>query len=236
MHVFLDFDGTLADSSEGIHLAFTHACEEVGIVAPALNQFRPCIGPPIQVLARKLIPEIETNRLETLRQVFRAVYDHKYYERVEWYEGVIEGLKFLRGREYMRLSIVTNKPTKPTIDLISNAGIQDLFESVVGVDYMVTKGSGLVFRSKKEAISYALKATDCPSEQAVYVGDTPADRTASLESGVAFIAATYGFHLWQTQELEGTATAESFGDVMRCLNLLAGSREPSTANKNNNRL
>jgi phosphoglycolate phosphatase len=226
MHVFLDFDGTLADSSEGIHLAFTHACEKLDIDPPALSQFRPCIGPPIQELARKLFPEIETNRLETLRQVFRVVYDHKYYQHVKWYEGVIEGLISLGDHEDIRLSVVTNKPTNPTNALISNAGIQGLFEIVIGIDYRIAKDKGLVFSSKHESISYALKLTDCTSDQAVYVGDTPLDRTASREIGLAFIAATYGFHKWQPQELEGTITAASFGDVVRCLKLLAGAQEP----------
>jgi phosphoglycolate phosphatase len=217
MHIFLDFDGTLVDSSEGIHIAFTRACEEVGINAPELNEFRRCIGPPIQVLARQLVPEIETHRLETLRLKFRAEYDHKHYARVQWHEGVIEGLHKLHAQEETSLSVVTNKPTQPANALIADAGIADLFQSIVGVDYRVLNRSGSVFSSKNEAISYALALTDCPSEQAVYVGDTPSDQRASKESGVAFIAATYGFHLWLPHELEGTTAAGSFDDLVECL-------------------
>lgn len=223
MHVFFDFDGTLVDSSEGIHIAFTLACEEVGIKAPLLSEFRACIGPPIQALARQLVPEIEAHRLEKLRLKFRTEYDHKHYARVQWHEGVIEGLLKLHAQEETRLSVVTNKPTQPTNALIANAGIADIFESIVGVDYRVPNGIGPVFSSKKEAITYALALTDCPSQQAVYVGDTPSDQRASQESDVAFIAATYGFHLWLPQELQGTTAAGSFDEVVECLYRMASS-------------
>jgi phosphoglycolate phosphatase len=221
-HIFLDFDGTLVDSSEGIHMAFTRACEEVGIKAPPLTEFRSCIGPPIQVLARQLVPEIESDRLEALRLRFRAEYDHKYYSQVQWHEGVIEGLKQLHAQADASLSIVTNKPTQPTNSLVADARIADLFASIIGIDFRVTLGEGKVFSSKKEAISYALSRTLCSREGAVYVGDTPSDQKASLECDVAFIAATYGFHLWLPHELEGTTAAGSFAGVMDCLKRMAG--------------
>lgn len=221
MHIFLDFDGTLADSSEGIFHAFVSACEEAGVNAPPLSEFRACIGPPIQVLARNLIPNIESDQLEILRLKFRAEYDHKHYAQVQWYAGVIEGIKYLRTWKATSLSVVTNKPTQPTNSLLGNAGISDLFQAVVGVDYRLNNKIGTVFCNKKEAIDFALMHTDCPSERAVYVGDTPSDLKASKECGVAFIAATYGFHSWLPGELEGTAGAGSFEEVVGCLRLMA---------------
>ena len=217
VNIFLDFDGTLADSSEGIYIAFANACDHVGINAPPLIEFRSCIGPPIQVLAQRLFPKLEADRLETLRLKFRIDYDRKYYRRVEWYEGVIEGLQKLHAEETTRLSVVTNKPTLPTKKLIANAGLSGLFECVIGVDYRVVHRNGPVFRSKYDSICHALSLTECPARCSIYVGDTLSDQRACQESGVAFIAATYGFHSWQPQELEGTTTACNFREVVSLL-------------------
>ena len=217
MNIFLDFDGTLADSSEGIYIAFAKACEHVGINAPPLIEFRSHIGPPVQILAQQLFPKIEADRLEALRLKFRTEYDRKYYKRVQWYEGVIEGLQKLHTQETMRLSVVTNKPTSPTQKLVANAGLSDLFEWIVGVDYRVAHRNGPVFRSKHDSICHALSLTECPAKRSIYVGDTLSDQRACQESGVAFIAATYGFHSWQPQELEGTTSACSFREVANLL-------------------
>lgn len=217
MHIFFDFDGTLVDSSEGIHIALVNACKQVGIKGPELNEFRACIGPPIQEIIHRLIPEIEHDQLEAIRVGFRSEYDQRYYSRVKWHQGVIEGLTRLHALDGTSLSIVTNKPTQPTNALLSEAGITNLFKSVMGVDYRVKNGNGPIFGSKKEAICYALDFTDCPSTQAVYVGDTISDQKACQASGVEFVAATYGFHLWHPQELMGFQAAGSFEEVVRCL-------------------
>lgn len=225
LHIFLDFDGTLADSSEGIHAAFTHACQEVGIQSPPLSEFRSFIGPPVQELTRQLMPGIGADILEKLRLKFRAEYDHGCYSRFQWYDGVLEGLQVLYAEEQASLSIVTNKPTRPTNDLLQSAGIARLFKYIVGVDYRVVNGLGSIFSCKKEAMLFALSLTGCPAEQAVYVGDTLSDQKACQESGVEFIAATYGFYSWQPQELDGITNVRSFGDAVDTLcNLLPCAR------------
>ena len=221
MHIFFDFDGTLADSSEGIYTAFVHACASVSIDPPALSEFCSCIGPPIQIVARQLLPGIQSDRLEALRLKFRAEYDKNCYAQIRWYEGALKGLRLLRSLESTRLSVVTNKPTQPANALIASAGISDLFDYVIGVDYRVANKSGSAFDSKEEAISYALALTQCPVRRAVYVGDTLSDQSASKASGISFVAATYGFYSWQPHELEGTNIAGNFGEIVECLCLMA---------------
>ena len=227
-HIFLDFDGTLADSSEGIYVAFAAACQEAGIVAPNFDQFCACIGPPIQVIAKKLVPDIGTEQLELLRTSFRAEYDNNHHAKVRWYDGVIEGLHWLASQPDVRLSIVTNKPTQPTNNIIRLAGIEPLFSCVIGIDYREKNTIGSIFTSKSEAINFALSLTHCAREKVVYVGDTPSDRQASLQQEIRFVAVTYGFHQWQPSELEDTIAARSFADVITTLGLGA-SRSPHSA-------
>ena len=214
LHIFLDFDGTLVDSSEGIHLAFAYACEQVGLQAPQLTDFCTRIGPPIQVLAREFFPDIDPERLESLRAIFRAEYDHKHYPNVKWHQGVIEGLRSIHAWKRVRLSVVTNKPTHPANVLIATAGLTDLFACIIGIDYRVVQGNGAPFISKSEALCFALNLTGTLKKRAVYVGDTPSDQRACEESNISFIAATYGFHSWLPEEIHGFSAASSFDDVV----------------------
>lgn len=217
-HVFLDFDGTLADSSQGIYLAFAAACNVAGINPPERQVFSTCIGPPIQIIAKKLMPQIRPEQLESIRATFRAEYDNRYHPKLEWYDGVIDGLHWLASQTDIQLSIVTNKPTRPTVNIIGDAGIGSLFSCVIGIDYRVENSGGSIFQSKSEAIGFALSLTGCPRERALYVGDTPSDLQASMQNGIRFCAATYGFHQWQQNELEGTTSiASSFAEVITVL-------------------
>ena len=218
-YIFFDFDGTLADSSEGIYIAYADACQEVGIVAPSFDQFCAYIGPPVQVIAKKLTPDIGAEQLELLRSRFRVEYDNEHHAMVRWYDGVIEGLHWLASQPDVQLSIVTNKPTQPTINIIRLAGIELLFSHVIGIDYPEKNTIGSTFASKSEAIDFALSLTRCPREKAAYVGDTPSDRQASQQQEIRFVAATYGFHQWQPSELEGIIAASSFADVITALEI-----------------
>jgi phosphoglycolate phosphatase len=224
MHIFFDFDGTLADSSEGIYLAFAVACKEAEIIAPDYDQFCACIGPPIQVIAKKLVPSISTERLESLRSRFRSEYDNKYYVMTRWYEGVIDGLRWLATIPDISLSIITNKPTLPTASIIRMAGIETLFTHVIGVDYREENSIGATFISKTEAIGFALSLTQCARERSVYIGDTPSDHQASLQQEISFVGVTYGFHQWKPIELEDIVAASSFAGAIAALKL--GSRRP----------
>lgn len=219
MLILLDFDGTLADSSTGIYLAFSKACKKVGAKTPDINLFCRNIGPPIQYIAAKLIPDIESGTLEEIRSTFRTEYDNKYCTMVRWYEGVVDELRLLASCRDVRLTIVTNKPTQPTISIITAAGLESLFDYVIGIDYRNHHGIGPTFDSKSEAIGFAMSLANCTHQHAVYVGDTPSDRKACHQQGIRFIAATYGFYEWQTSELEATAEISSFSGLSDFLGL-----------------
>jgi phosphoglycolate phosphatase len=218
-HIFFDFDGTLVDSSAGIYNAFAKACIHAKIDPPRLEQFSQQIGPPIEVIAKQLIPDLSDKVLATILQVFRREYDHKDFASVTWHEGVLDLLEYLSKKDNAHLSVVTNKPTQPTNAIIREAGIQTSFQAVVGIDYRGTSDKGPVFTNKSEAIDFTILLHGCSANDVIYIGDTPADRECSHKSGVRFIAATYGFHRWTTQELGDSEFAARFSDAISRINL-----------------
>lgn len=62
-HIFFDLDGTLIDSSEGIHNGFVQTFERLGLPVPSNQKIRTFIGPPLEVtfkkkLAKKVLPKL----------------------------------------------------------------------------------------------------------------------------------------------------------------------------------
>ena len=53
--LFFDFDGTLADSSEGIYESFKNSCFKLNLEPVSINKFKKFIGPPISQILRKFI-------------------------------------------------------------------------------------------------------------------------------------------------------------------------------------
>lgn len=46
--IFFDLDGTLVDSSIGIHNAFTYTFKELGVPSPDAKTIRGFMGPPLE--------------------------------------------------------------------------------------------------------------------------------------------------------------------------------------------
>ena len=61
--IFFDLDGTLVDSSIGIHNAFTHTFKELGVPSPDAKTIRGFMGPPLKVVLQHVFPRSKSQRL-----------------------------------------------------------------------------------------------------------------------------------------------------------------------------
>lgn len=211
-HLFLDFDGTLADSSPGIYSSFQIACGELGLSCPPIGDFRSRIGPPIQELAKLFFPALNQHELDQFRSTFRREYDSKSFRLTNWYQDVVPTIHTLSKEDRIPLSIVTNKPTAPTLELLTSAELTRYFKCVIGIDFRRHNGYGAVYASKKEALTDALTIADCPPSLCCYVGDTPQDGDSASNCDIPFVAALYGFHSW-TPEQQPLLTLQSFHEI-----------------------
>lgn len=56
-HIFFDLDGTLVDSSEGIHNGFVQTFERLGLPVPSDQKIRTFMGPPLEVTFKQEVSE-----------------------------------------------------------------------------------------------------------------------------------------------------------------------------------
>lgn len=219
-HLLLDLDGTLVDSSPGIFHSFGVACHSLDLPPPQYEQFCYLIGPPVQHIATVLYPCLDPTSLETFRQVFRKDYDQVSYCNAHWYPGVIDTIRSLTDYPALQLSVVTNKPTKPALELLRSSDLCHCFSHVVGIDYLAAVGCGPVFASKADALAYVLSSTSSDPAQSLYLGDTPSDQAACFQCKLPFAAVLYGFHRWHAKELP-PLHLERFSDLYTLINVCA---------------
>ncbi len=202
MNLIFDFDGTLADSSLGIYEAFKYSCKKNNLDYPDLGSFKKIIGPPINKLIHKVFPNMEPIKKEKFISNFRKSYDNDFYKKFEWYKGVPETLTFLRESNENRLYIITNKPTSICIKILKESKLYQLFDTVIGVDYLSYIGSKQAkkFSEKSLAINYLISQKSLNKKQCIYIGDTIEDKVSSEKSGIQFIPALYGFYEWNISD------------------------------------
>ncbi len=199
--IIFDFDGTLADTSLGIYSAFKKSCIHLGLAPPNIEEFKSCIGPPVDVILQDLFPRLNQSEINTFTRNFRFNYDNNDYQSLIWYPNVISTIQKLSFEFRLPLGIVTNKPTLPTKKILQDASLDKLFEFIIGIDFCSSSNKLRLFSSKSEAISYAISLINDSSFEVTYVGDTLSDLQESNTANIAFIAAQYGFYNWELSPL-----------------------------------
>jgi len=197
--VCFDLDGTLVDSREGIEWALREAIADV--LGPTdLSDIHSHIGARIDALLESLIPEASETQRREVTSIFRSLYDGRGWERTTIYPGVRDTLDHLAS-EGIAMHIVTNKPSKPTEQVLTLVGIRSHFTQIYSPD--TPPG----FPSKADALVHLLSREGRDAKSALYVGDTVEDHATATAAGAGFLGVGYGYGAEALREAGNCAVA-----------------------------
>lgn len=185
--ILFDLDGTLWDSGETVLPAWNRILATVNVrpqlTMDELNSFMG-LGP--QDLADRFLPMLESpdERLSLFTRCFDAEVEAIRAEGAKLYEGVIEMLTILRSKGCF-LAVVSNCKDGYIQAFLDYYKLHEIF-----ADFESAGATGL---TKGENIELVLSRNGYTAEDALYVGDTVWDMEASMQAGVDFLHAAYGF-------------------------------------------
>lgn len=180
--VVFDFDGTVADTSEGIFNSIRYVERKMNLPEITAEQMRSYVGPPVEESYSRNFGLIG----EDLK---KAVAYHKEYavkqgyRELRIYDGILELLKMLRDKGYLT-AVATLKAQDTVEKIVDCFKIKKDFDFVAGVT---------VPTSKSELISRCMAELHCRAEETVLIGDSEYDALGAREAGADFIAVTYGY-------------------------------------------
>lgn len=182
-HFFFDLDGTLADSKADVLGSIEQAYAHLGWEYDA-SKLR--IGPLLPDIIATISPQLDATQRQTVAQTFRAFYAAGKYSRTVLFPGVRTFLDRLQAQG-KTLYVATNKPQKPTYEVLETLGIKDLFSYIGTPDF---DGDHL---PKPEVLKAMVRMFDINPAQAVMVGDTLPDIEAGRYAGMQTMAFTGGY-------------------------------------------
>lgn len=178
--IFFDLDGTLVDSSIGIHNGFTYTFEQLGVPSPDAKTIRGFMGPPLETSFTSCLP---ADQVEIAIQLYRSYYKEKGVYEAQLFPQIKDLLTELT--QQYPLYITTTKYTPTAIDMTSNFEIKQFFDGIYG--------SSSQALHKAYVIRQALTTHDLAPEKVVIVGDTKFDMIGAQETGIKKLAVTWGF-------------------------------------------
>ena len=211
--VLFDFDGTLADSSEGIFRTALNTVRRLGIEREYTDEeLRRFVGPPLRECFRVAF-SLDEAYLDEAVDIYRAEYDRDGRFGMHLYPGMKEALEELKGMG-IRLGVASYKQERLVKACLGYLGVDHLFDAARGSSLSedLTKG---------DIIELALDDLGVDRRFVVMVGDTEADLRGSLEAGTGFIGVTYGFGFlpdWKMDGYESASSADGIPAIIRRMN------------------
>jgi len=190
--ILCDLDGTLIDSVPDLAYCGDEMMKALGLSPRGQEASRHWVGNGVErFVERTLLNSVDgTADPELLAKalpIFKELYLHNNSQRSCVYEGVLEGLAWLKAQGY-RLACVTNKAEAFTMPLLRDMNLLDTFEFVVSGDTCAEKKPSpmpLLFAAEKMGVS---------PENALMIGDSISDVKAARAAHFHIICMSYGYN------------------------------------------
>jgi phosphoglycolate phosphatase len=180
-----DLDGTLLDTKMDLVNSVNAMLSETGRPEQPTDLVASYVGHGApQLIARVLGLEANEPQRQEALAIFLEHYQKQKLNLTHPYPGVIRGLNALA--EYP-LAVLTNKPTRMSIEILEGLDMAHFFQSIYGGDS---------FEKKKPDPTGALSIVQelgAAPRQAAMVGDSDVDIQTARNAGMFAVAVKYGF-------------------------------------------
>ena len=208
--VLLDFDGTVADTGEGIFSSVRYAIEAMGFDPLPEEIIHTFIGPPIFSSFKRelnLSDEDSAKAVEKYRE--RYIEDGIY--RLHVYDGLEKLINDMK-KSGIKLAIASSKPENFIIKILEFLKMDTLF------DYISAPESDKASESKTALVERAVSRLGIEKSRAVMIGDRYFDIDGANGAGIESIGVTFGFGSKdELQNAGATYIADSVDDIRKII-------------------
>ena len=183
--IAFDLDGTLIDSRRDLADSANQLIEELGGQPLTEEQIGGMVGEGAALLVRRALRAAGRGEREHALERFLEIYDARLLNHTRVYDGVADVVRQAHRRA--RLTVLTNKPTKPTERILEALGLRGAFDEVIG-------GDGPYPRKPDPAgLNAMMTAANAAAGDTLLIGDSAIDLETAKRGGVSCCLVSYGF-------------------------------------------
>lgn len=184
--IFFDFDGTIADTVNGILATMTATFKELNLPIPPQDAMKSTIGMLLGDALQQLGNLDDSQRVlavKTYQRLFREV----ELPNTRIFPGVSQTLQILKSRG-VKMAIVTSRGIESLRLILTQNSILEYF------DELVTRDNGFKPKPAPDMVNYLLQKMSLAPSDVLVVGDTTFDIDMGNAAGCKTCAVTYGNH------------------------------------------
>ena len=190
--IMIDVDGTLVDSVPDLAYCIDEMMQELDLQKWGEAKVRHWVGNGIpKLVERALTGELEGRPIKEVFNIaypiFLDLYEDNAAQRSYLYDGVREGLDYLKSQGY-QLGCVTNKSEQFTHPLLKALGIFNDFKIIISGDTLVKR------KPDPMPLLYCAEHFNLKPEECLMLGDSVSDVKAARAAGFDIICMSYGYN------------------------------------------
>ena len=183
--ILLDFDGTIADTGEGIYDSVRYAVKAMGFDPLPEEVVHTFIGPPVFSSFKRALNLSDEESAKAVEK-YRESYMQGGIYRLKLYDGMENLLKDIK-KSGIKLAVASSKPESFIVEILKHLNLSDLF------DFISAPESDKAPESKTALVERAVKTLGIEKSRAVMIGDRYFDIEGAKEASVTSIGVTFGF-------------------------------------------
>ena len=190
--VMIDVDGTLVDSVPDLAYCVDQMMIRLEMPIRGEERVRHWVGNGVpRLVERALTDELDgfpsQEAFDKAYPIFLDLYAQNSSVRSTLYEGVIEGLDYLKSKDCL-LGCVTNKAEEFTLPLLKSLGIIDYFGIVISGDTLEKK------KPDPLPLIHGANFFKINPKECLMLGDSVSDVKAARAAGFQIICMSYGYN------------------------------------------
>lgn len=221
-HAVFDLDGTLIDSLPDLAAALNALLRQEDYEALSHDEVKRMVGDGAARLVERAFAARGValgGQAPAFVERFLALYEGNAAVNTQPWPGARRALETLVAQGW-HLAVCTNKPYRPTMEILTALDLSHLFTTVVGGDSLAFK------KPDPRHLQGTLAAMAATPETAVMVGDSQNDALAARAAGVPVVLVTFGYTRMPVSELGADLLIDSFAELVPALSRLRGTNAP----------
>lgn len=215
--VVFDCDGTLVDSQHIIVAAMTEAFAAFDLAPPPREAILSIVGLSLVEAVERIAPDLAQERTVAVAERYKAAFNviRKRLDMSEpAYEGALDAIHMLGGRDDVLLGIATGKSQRGVARLLEHFDIARYFVTIQTADDAPSKPHPAMLHQ-------AMSETGVAASRTVMIGDTTFDMEMASNAAVSAIGVSWGYHAPGDLNAAGAGIViDHFNDLDRVLTRL----------------
>ncbi len=214
--VLIDLDGTLVDSVPDLAYCIDEMMKALGKPVWGVDKVRTWVGNGVDRLVMRAITDTlwddpADEAFAEAQPIFMKLYADNTSGRSRLYDGVVEGLEYLKGAGF-KVGCVTNKAEAFTVPLLKDMGVFDSFDIVVSGDTTAKK------KPDPMPLLYAAEKLAELPDDCLMIGDSMHDVKAARNAGFQVVCVPYGYnHGHDIRDAEPDVVIDSLAELKNLL-------------------